>query len=210
MTAATTLTLLFAGLAGLINPVWLDQLWFSRSGIAEGQWWRLFTGHLVHLTAAHLVLNGLVFALLAQRIEKLAGPRHLATLLILLAPGISLGLLILVPQMTFYAGVSAINYGLLAWLALHPEGLIAGRRASASRIVTGALVLTALLAMCALQAWRGISLVPGAQSAATVAWQAHLLGITITGITSICTVFRQRWHNRAISGTTSILQGDSP
>lgn len=48
----------------MTEPFLMILRW-DRAAIADGEWWRLVTGHLVHLDAAHAALNvvGVVFVL---------------------------------------------------------------------------------------------------------------------------------------------------
>jgi len=47
---------LLAG-ASSIDPRWHDILDYRRVAVAAGQWWRLVTAHLMHLSAAHALLD---------------------------------------------------------------------------------------------------------------------------------------------------------
>lgn len=93
-----------------------DALVLDRGMLAAGQAWRLWTGHLVHVDAAHAALNLAALAILAAfaaRMRQL-GPLLLASLLLM--PGISLGLLLTSPELQWYAGLSGLLHGWAAWL----------------------------------------------------------------------------------------------
>lgn len=91
---------------------------WSRSGLANGELWRLVTGHWVHLGAGHLALNiaGLmVVCLLFQRHPPVT--EWIAYLLV--SPlVISLGLLWQAPDLAWYRGFSGCLHGLLVFTAL--------------------------------------------------------------------------------------------
>jgi len=91
---------------------------FDRAAILDGQWWRLLSGHLVHLGAHHMLLN--LAALLLGYL--LCGDvfDFGRWLLILLGSmlGIGLGLLLFDPGLVWYVGLSGALHGLLAAGAL--------------------------------------------------------------------------------------------
>jgi rhomboid family GlyGly-CTERM serine protease len=85
-----------------------------RPGITQGEVWRLFTAHFVHLGVSHALLNvaglGLVW--------YLVGPvfRGQAWILIGLTSAltIDIGLWVFEPELTWYVGLSGVLHGLLA------------------------------------------------------------------------------------------------
>ena len=44
-------------LALMVWPDALADFRYDRAALLAGQWWRIVTGHLVHLNAAHLAFN---------------------------------------------------------------------------------------------------------------------------------------------------------
>ena len=89
-------------------------LQYDRAALATGEWWRLVTGHLVHLGWDHLALNvaGLIglwwlYGELCSRREWLV----LATVSALL---ISAALYIASPDVAWYVGLSGVLHGLWA------------------------------------------------------------------------------------------------
>ncbi len=120
--ATTVLAALFA--IALVLPAFLVALWpeaielleYRRSALAQGQWWRLFTGHWTHWDASHLWLDAAAFVLLATACAKRSKVRVLLCLG-LSAPAISFILWIVLPQMTHYRGLSGLDAALFALLA---------------------------------------------------------------------------------------------
>lgn len=91
---------------------------WSRTGIADGEYWRLVTGHWVHLGTSHLLLNLaglLVTGLLFMRHPPLT---WWLGYLILSPLFISAGLLLATPELAWYRGFSGCLHGLLVFTAL--------------------------------------------------------------------------------------------
>ncbi len=121
-------SLLAVALAALVIqlfPTWRDGLVYDRAALAEGGYWRIWTGHLVHFGWPHfLVDTGLL--LIVGWFSGLRHPRFTALASFLLPAFISASLFWLEPGMTRYAGLSAVNLGLLLYVAL--EGWRTDRR----------------------------------------------------------------------------------
>lgn len=87
---------------------------YLRGAIAEGQWWRLLTGHFVHFTGYHAAMNavGLLFvsAVLLYRQSLLL----MAGLNVFLPLFISFGLWWFHSDIDQYRGYSGVIYGLIA------------------------------------------------------------------------------------------------
>ncbi|MBL3555499.1 rhombosortase [Marinobacter sp. JB05H06] len=110
-----TLLAALLAFAALIPAVALE---WSRPGIAAGEYWRLITGHWVHLGTNHLLLNLaglLVTSLLFTRHPPLAWWLSYLALAPLV---ISAGLLLIAPELAWYRGFSGCLHGLLVFTAL--------------------------------------------------------------------------------------------
>lgn len=66
----TTLSLLAAMLGLYVLVAEQSLLYFSPADIAQGEYWRLLTGHLAHADREHLVWNSLGLAVLGTLVEK--------------------------------------------------------------------------------------------------------------------------------------------
>lgn len=99
-----------------------DQIFrFHRTGIAEGEVWRLLTGHLDHLGWEHLFLNAVFFALISLLFERLFSAYSLLSYWLISCLSISVLLLFYSPNLVWYVGLSGSLYSLLM------IGLIADR-----------------------------------------------------------------------------------
>ncbi len=140
---------------------------YQRDALAQGEWWRLLTGHLVHLGPAHLAWDlaalVLIWRLFGDRLDN--GRWLLVTLTAMV--GIDAGLWWLDPRLRWYLGLSGLLHG---WFA-------AGGLAEWPRDRRYALVVLGLLA--AKLGWEALAgPLPGTAAAigGAVVTQAHLYG----------------------------------
>ncbi len=80
---------------------------FDRALILKGEIWRLFTGHLVHWSAAHFYLDALVFVAQGIVFEPKIG-RGYAQVLGIAGGAISLSLLLFQSDLAAYRGISGL------------------------------------------------------------------------------------------------------
>jgi len=90
-----------------------ELLRYSRHEIINGQWWRIVTGNLVHLGYSHLLLNLSGLAVIAFLLAPAMPLRHWVITGVVSMLGVSIGLLVLDPQLVWYVGLSGALYGLL-------------------------------------------------------------------------------------------------
>jgi rhomboid family GlyGly-CTERM serine protease len=112
---AAVAVLLAGELAG--DPARL-ALRYERSAIAAGQWWRLVTGHFVHLGLEHAVLNGLGLALMWALFARDYSRRAWLVVLAGAIAGVDLGLWFRDSTVEWYVGSSGVLHGVLAAGAL--------------------------------------------------------------------------------------------
>ncbi|MBP7481936.1 MAG: rhombosortase [Lacunisphaera sp.] len=105
-----------AALVIQLNPAWRDPLLYERLPLARGEIWRAWTGHFVHFGWPHFIADTGLFLLLGWLLQA-RHPRFSALALALLPVFISAVLYWFDPAMTRYGGLSALNLGLLLYLA---------------------------------------------------------------------------------------------
>ncbi len=120
-----TLALIGCALGVYVLPGGTQGLIYDRQAILAGEWWRLFSAHLVHFTPQHLGVNLLAVAVAGGLIERRTHP---GLPLLLLGSALMIGptLLVLEPQMAFYGGLSGIAMAevvFLCWLGREGERL---------------------------------------------------------------------------------------
>jgi rhomboid family GlyGly-CTERM serine protease len=110
---------LLVALAALVIqliPAWRAPLLYDRTALAGGELWRLWTGHFVHFGWPHFLVDVGLLLVVGWFVE----PRHPAFTrlgLFLMPAFVSACLFWLEPTMLRYGGLSAVNLGLLLYLA---------------------------------------------------------------------------------------------
>jgi rhomboid family GlyGly-CTERM serine protease len=120
---APWLTLALVGLALALHawPGACELLAWDRAALRGGELWRLFTGHWVHWSRAHLLWDVGTFAALGAACE-LRSRRSFALCLAGSALAISLALLAWLPALDTCAGLSGIDSALFALLGAQLVG----------------------------------------------------------------------------------------
>lgn len=87
---------------------------YQRDAVAQGEWWRFYTGNLVHFTTYHAVMNvaGLLFVV--GFLFRYLPVKLWVASLIVIPLAVTLGIHWLDPQYTEYRGFSGALYGALA------------------------------------------------------------------------------------------------
>jgi rhomboid family GlyGly-CTERM serine protease len=140
---------------------------FDRDLIIGGQYWRLLTGHFVHLGLSHFALNAAGLLLVWYLVGN-----QLSTLQWLLVGGasiaaIDLGFSLFEPHLSWYVGLSGLLHGILA------AGIVASWRRDR---LTALLLAVLVVAKLAYEQIAGP--LPGseASSGGSVVVVAHLYG----------------------------------
>lgn len=144
-----------------------ETLRYQRSGLQGGEWWRLFTGHLVHLGWSHLWLNLAGLVLVGALVGQAFSTSHWWGVVVTTMLGISCGLLLWLPQLAWYVGLSGVLHGML----------VAGSLRMALQGEREALLIVLIVACkVAWELWQGP--LPGSREAAggEVVVEAHALG----------------------------------
>ncbi len=171
MRAPASTLLALAALALVYAPAALGEaLAYDRLAILSGQLWRLWSGHLVHFSAQHGITDAVALFLIGSVLEPLVGTRRLCIALSWGAALIALALLLGLPELAHYRGLSGLDV-MMAVMAL--------RALWEQRVFPRywLLVLAALLVLKTAAEACGIT--PGVSSlphGIISVWQAHALG----------------------------------
>lgn len=177
-------SLLLLGLLMLLltvaGEVYSTALRYDQQLILSGQYWRLISGHFVHLGWGHLMLNLSGFLLIQLLFQDTLGDKVLLLYTLILSTGISLLFLSFNPELIHYVGFSGVLHGLLA------IGAIQNLQYNKSRNILLLVLIAAKLG------WEQIAgALPGSASMAggNVIVDAHLYGAicgTLLALALLC------------------------
>ena len=160
-----------------LGPKAFEALRYEREALLHGEVWRAVTGHVVHVSWAHLGLNMAVAALVAAAVGRHLG---LGALLLSVA-GTSAGLFLLSLRVPWYAGLSGVLHGLVVC------GALEAWRRDRRRIWLAAVALVA--AKVAAEQWKGASQSLADLVGAPIVVDAHLWG-AISGAVAFAILYR--------------------
>lgn len=159
--------------AAVVASAWpqaAGAMLYERDAILRGELWRLWSGHAVHFSFAHLAWNLAVLVPAGVWMERLA-PLLLRLFLALAPAFIAAVLLVAEPQLARYGGLSALATGLVVLLALERLGA-ADREPRWIWLAVLVLVGAKLL----VESLTGRPLFAPLAAGVRLAWLAHVLG----------------------------------
>lgn len=164
----------------MLDELKLIQVRYDRAAISLGEWWRLLSGHLVHLGWIHLALNLAGFGLIVALFWRYWTTINFLLVFMLSLIAVDIGLWWFSPEVRWYVGLSGILHGLLI-----AGAILSFRKEQLFSIAVMAIVIGKL-------AWEQIT----RTSAGTekligghVLFDAHLYGFTGGIITALFLLF---------------------
>ena len=139
-----------------------EQWSLDIARVLQGEWWRLASGHLVHLNWQHYCCDLPALGLAISLCNRLEEDFHAIAFSMLFSAAATSAVLLVAHPVDIYGGLSGITAGLLSFAALR---LIVHE----ARISGTVLMVCMLLKICL--EWRGIS-----ASGVAPVWQAHCAG----------------------------------
>jgi rhomboid family GlyGly-CTERM serine protease len=91
---------------------------YDRHAIESGEYWRLITGHLVHLGLGHLWPNLAALAIIGLLFDDVFRAADWWRVSVVCAAAIDIGLYLLDPSVAWYVGLSGVLHGFVAAGAL--------------------------------------------------------------------------------------------
>ncbi len=146
---------------------------YDREAILAGDWWRLLTGHFVHFSWSHYLLDALVLMAAGMMIQR---RRLRGFVAVNAAAAVVIGGLVFLaaPSVRFYAGFSGLAYAALSYLAM--DLISTGGRG-------GRLGVICLLALATKLAWETATGMPLLAGEPAMGWivlpAAHLGGVAV-------------------------------
>lgn len=98
-------------------PAWRQSLLYDRAALAQGELWRMWTGHFVHFGWPHFLIDTGLLVILGWLVEK-RYPWFTRLGLLLMPAFISTSIYVFEPTVLRYGGLSAVNLGLLLYAAV--------------------------------------------------------------------------------------------
>jgi len=158
-------------LACVVAAAWGDAarelLRYDRPAIVDAEYWRLLSGHFVHLGVPHLALNLAGLVLVWLLVGRLYNTRQWILVAAISILAMALGFWFLDEALRWYVGLSGLLHGLLL------AGAIRGLRA-----LPGESVVICAMVFAKLAYEQVAGPLPGSESAAggAVVVNAHLYG----------------------------------
>lgn len=103
--------LVLLSLLGEPGRLWLR---YEREAVLQGDYWRLLTGHFVHGSGLHLLLNCAGLGLIAALFPHHYSLRQWLLIGLLSLVAIDVGFVFWEPQLSWYVGLSGVLHGALA------------------------------------------------------------------------------------------------
>ncbi|HET8731009.1 MAG TPA: rhombosortase [Moraxellaceae bacterium] len=169
-----------------------DALCYQRELMAQGQWWRAFTGHFVHLNLSHALLNSSGAVVMAWVLRREIPARDWWRITLVAPFVISLGLWFKQPSLVSYVGFSGVLHALLYFGVLRLIPVAPG------------LALTVLAVLVGRQVWEQTAaynpdylrgLIHG-----RVMPDAHLFGALTGSALGLWSLGRERLHKGRATG----------
>ncbi len=113
-TYPVTITVSVIALLAWASPTLSLWLQLDFNAVADGQWWRIWTGHLTHYDGNHLFWDLIMFAVLGGACEH-RHPRPFASAIAVMIAVISASIASFCDQVSVYRGLSGIDTGLFVW-----------------------------------------------------------------------------------------------
>jgi rhomboid family GlyGly-CTERM serine protease len=146
---------------------WVDSWRFKRELVEQGEFWLLFSGHIVHLNWAHWALNMAGLAIVAFFFSSHASVKQWLAVIIVSACMINAGLWLWLTDVRSYVGLSGVLHGLFLYGALREIRFYPA---------SGYVLTTVLIAKLTWEFFNGA--LPGSEqmTGGRVLTEAHLLG----------------------------------
>jgi rhomboid family GlyGly-CTERM serine protease len=165
---------------------WVDSWRFKRELVEQGEFWLLFSGHIVHLNWAHWALNMAGLAIVAFFFSSHASVKQWLAVIIVSACMINAGLWLWLTDVRSYVGLSGVLHGLFLYGALREIRFYPA---------SGYVLTTVLIAKLTWEFFNGA--LPGSEqmTGGRVLTEAHLLG-AIGGISVWLFEYLRQWLSR--------------
>lgn len=160
---------------------------FDRSALMNGEWWRIFTGHLFHTNHYHLLLNLGATLLLWSLHGQYYRASNYSFVLFICAITTSIGVYYFSKDINYYVGLSGVLHGIFVWGACCDI---------INKEKTGYLLLLGVWLKIAHEQWYGASEDVAQLISASVAIDAHLFGAIGGMVSTILFIVFKPMYNK--------------
>jgi len=172
--SAVPLTMIAISLAlALSGPTASNWFRYDREAILAGELWRLITGHFVHLGWKHFIMNIAGLILIWLLFGRLLSTLKWTVCILVNALFISIGFIVLNPELHWYVGLSGVLHGMFVCGAI--ACIAMGYRAEA-------LLLVLLIGKLIWEQLQGALPGSAAFAGGDVVVDAHLYGAIIGAV----------------------------
>lgn len=156
-----------SGIFELFGDSGREWLQYDRIAILDGEFWRLLTGHFVHLGPGHYVLNAIAVFLVWVAVGEYFTNRQWLIVTVVTIAGVNAGLWLFNPGIVWYVGMSGFLHGVLM------AGIVKGFQFLPREAVLGGMVVASKIVYEQV-----LGPMPGSEQSAggDVVVDAHLYG----------------------------------
>jgi len=170
------LFILATAAAWSLTPDQVNQLTFDRFAILNGEWWRLWSSHLIHYSRNHMITDAGTLFFLALVVGRFTRFLHLLLAFLLAMPVITALVVLMVPGMEHFRGASAMV--MMLWMVVSWY-LIVESRGFNLQFVLGYALLAVLIGKIAVEY---LGLMPPTidmPRGYISPWQVHIFGALV-------------------------------
>ncbi len=156
----------------VMQIIGIEDFYFDRDLISQGQYWRLLTAHFIHLNVNHLLLNLAGLALVLIILDKTLSLCEWIILIVCSAIGQSIIFYYYLPQVQAYVGFSGVIH------SLYVAGAVCLLKNRQDRKIASILLLLVTLKLLTENWGQGISMTEQLIGGRVLV-EAHLFGAII-------------------------------
>jgi len=159
-----------------LGPDQFDRLAFDRFAILNGEWWRLWSSHLVHYSRGHMIADVGTLFFLALVVGRFTKVLHLLLAFLFAMPVITALVVLMVPALEHFRGASAMV--MMLWMVVSWY-LIVESKGFNFQFVLGYCLLAVLIGKIAVEY---LGLMPSSLDMPRgyiPPWQVHIFGALV-------------------------------
>ncbi|MDZ4820839.1 MAG: rhombosortase [Planctomycetota bacterium] len=168
---------------------------YNRAAITQGEMWRIVTGHFTHWNGDHFLWDFATFVGLGAMCES-QNRRGMVWCVLGTIVAVSLYMLIAMPEVASYRGLSGIDTGLFTFLAV---ALFSDARRNGDRTLQWVILvcLAGLVIKLTYELFTGATLfVDHSEAAFVPIFEAHAIGAVVGISVAVCRITKRKCSTR--------------